>query len=74
MSNDNYDRTDIHLKLKCRDCGELLELDSSKSKFEFNSAYNAESVMVIIPCRSCKANSDEPLRLMRKALGLLESK
>lgn len=63
-------RTDIHLKLKCADCGNELEADLERSQkgVTGSSAHNLEASMFIVPCRGCKRKSREPLDLMAEAL------
>lgn len=64
-------RADIHFKLTCANCGNLLEVeaDSKKTRMHFHSAFNAEAVMAIKPCSVCYAEAQRPLKLLREALG-----
>lgn len=66
-------RTDIAFKLVCSKCGETLECDADtpdRNKIAFGSAYKAEAHLAIKPCERCTEEAAEPLKLMRKALGL----
>ncbi len=63
-------RTDINFKLICSRCGELLEADSEnkESKINYHSAFNAEMVMAINPCKHCINKAEKPIRLIKEAL------
>lgn len=66
-------RTEISFKLVCSKCGDTLECDSNtpdRNKVTFGSAYKAEASLAIKPCERCMEKATEPLKLMKKALGV----
>lgn len=65
-------RTNIHFKIKCSICGNELEADPDKSKFEYNNAYTAEAVMAIKPCNGCYKKAARPVRLLKQALSEIQ--
>lgn len=71
---ENYIRTDFSFKLQCSECGTPLICDFQRSHFSSGGAQYANSIMVILPCKKCKENSDKPYKLMREAIKLLEER
>ena len=67
-------RTDIHIILKCSECGSALEVDSDKgkTKMEYNSASNAESHLAIKPCHLCISKYTLTAKNLVQALKELE--
>lgn len=67
-------RTKLSMRLICSCCGRELECDadSKETRFNFNSAYEAEVVMSIKPCEICLFENGQPVRLLKEALNLLQ--
>jgi len=63
-------RTDLHFKLICSECGELLECkaDDIRNRMSFHSVKNANVVMIIKPCQTCHEKITKPIKALRVAL------
>ncbi len=61
-------RTKMTMDLVCSRCGEVLECDSTQSKFECHSAFDQSARWAIKPCKSCMRKIERPLALLKGAL------
>ena len=69
-------RTQLSFSLVCAQCGDTLEASDSndqRKNVKMNSAYECDVSMFIKPCESCIKTAEEPAKLLKEALGLLNA-